>query len=105
MSYLTSGLEQRKKQNIMLEFLGRLLYIVPRRPRFAQIEITNDCNLNCKMCPREFLKVPYKHMDMKVYKKVVDGLKGVHQLTLTGWGEPFYYDKILECVKYAKKKG
>jgi MoaA/NifB/PqqE/SkfB family radical SAM enzyme len=105
MSYVTSGLEKRKKQNIVLEFFGRLLYRVPRLPKFAQIEITNSCNLNCKMCPREFLKVPYKHMDLKVYKKVVDRLEGVNTLTLTGWGEPFYYDKIFDCIGYAKKKG
>jgi MoaA/NifB/PqqE/SkfB family radical SAM enzyme/GT2 family glycosyltransferase len=105
MSYITSGLEKRKKQNIMLEFLSRLFYIVPRKPKFAQIEITNSCNLNCQMCPREFLKVPYKHMDMKIYKKVVDRLKGINTVTLTGWGEPFYYAKIFDCVSYAKKKG
>ncbi|MFC1741105.1 radical SAM/SPASM domain-containing protein [Nanoarchaeota archaeon] len=105
MSYVTTGLGKRKKQNMLSEFLGRMFYIVPRMPKFAQIEITNSCNLNCKMCPRAFLKVPYKHMDMKVYKKVVDGLSGVHTLTLTGWGEPFYYGKIFECISYAKKKG
>jgi len=105
MSYTTTGLEKRKKQNIVLEFLGRLLFIIPRRPKFAQIEITNSCNLNCKMCPRAQLKVPYKHMDMKIYKKVVDKLEGINTLTLTGWGEPFYYDKIFDCITYAKKKG
>ncbi len=105
MSYTTTGLEKRKKQNIVLEFLGRVFFIVPRMPKFAQIEITNSCNLNCKMCPRAFLKVPYKHMDMKVYKKVVDKLEGINTLTLTGWGEPFYYEKIFDCIRYAKKKG
>jgi len=105
MSYTTTGLEKRKKQNILAEFLGRLFFIVPKTPKFAQVEITNSCNLNCKMCPREFLKVPYKHMDMKVYKKVIDRLENINTLTLTGWGEPFYYDKIFNCIAYAKKKG
>lgn len=105
MSYTTTGLGRRKKQNIVLEFLGRMFFIIPRKPKFAQIEITNACNLNCKMCPRNFLKVPFRHMDLRVYKKVVDRLDGVHTLTLTGWGEPFYYDKIFDCIEYAKKKG
>ena len=91
-----------------MEFFGRLVYRVPIMPVFAQIEITNSCNLNCKMCPREFLKVPYKHMDYGLYKKIVDNLSGVYQVTLTGWGEPFYYDKILtvrEGVKLAPWRG
>ncbi len=95
----------REKQNPLAELIGRLFFIVPKSPKFAQIEITNDCNLNCKMCPRNVLKVPFKHMDFGVYKKVVDRLDGVNTLTLTGWGEPFYYDKIFDCISYAKKKG
>ena len=105
MSYVTTGIQKRKKQNLITEFLGRLSYIIPKNPAFAQIEITNSCNLNCKMCPRAFLKVPYKHMDFLVYKNIINKLKGVYQVTLTGWGEPFYYDKIFDCIKYAKKKG
>jgi MoaA/NifB/PqqE/SkfB family radical SAM enzyme len=106
MSYTTTGLErERKKQNVFAEMIGRLFFIVPKSPKFAQIEITNSCNLNCKMCPREFLKVEYKHMEFDVFKKVVDRLIGIHLVTLTGWGEPFYYEKIFDCIKYAKKKG
>jgi MoaA/NifB/PqqE/SkfB family radical SAM enzyme len=96
---------ERRKQHIILEGIGRLLYVVPRIPKFAQIEITNSCNLNCKMCPREFLKVPYKHMDIAVYKTVLDKLDGVYMLTLTGWGEPFFFPEIFDCIKYAKDKG
>lgn len=106
MSYTTTRLErERKKQNAVVELFSRLFFIVPKSPKFAQIEITNTCNLNCKMCPREFLKVEHKHMEMKVYKQIIDKLKGVYLVTLTGWGEPFYYEKIFECIKYAKKKG
>lgn len=105
MSYTTTGLGKRKKQNMIIEFLGRMLFKVPKEPKFAQIEITNACNLNCKMCPRKLLKVPFKHMDPELYRKVVDKLEGIHTLTLTGWGEPFYYDRIFECITYAKKKG
>jgi len=95
----------RKKQNMLIEFLGRLFFIIPSTPKFAQIEITNKCNLNCKMCPRKFLNIPYKNMNIEVYKTIINNLDGVHTLTLTGWGEPFCYPEIFDCIQYAKKKG
>lgn len=74
-------------------------------PRHAQIAITNLCNLECPMCFRYFINVERKHMDYNVFKKVIDKLKGVSLVTLSGYGEPFCYPEIFEAIKYCIGNG
>lgn len=88
-----------------IEGLRRIFFIIPKMPEVAQIEITNRCNFNCKMCQRYDLKVPIKDMDFKLYKKIVNKLDSIHEIILTGWGEPFLHPEIFEMIKYAKNKG
>lgn len=90
---------------IILEGIGRLLYVLPKNPKIAQIEITNKCNFKCTMCQRGNLKVPVKDMDLKLYKNIIDRLTGIKEVYLTGWGEPLMQPKIIEMIAYAKNKG
>lgn len=89
----------------LTEALRRLFYLQPPLPYSAQIEVTNECNLTCPMCPRIDLKVPIKSIDLKIYKKIVDKLEGVKELILTGWGEPLFHKDIIKMVKSAKRRG
>jgi MoaA/NifB/PqqE/SkfB family radical SAM enzyme len=82
-----------------------MLFLVPKLPRTVQFEITNKCNLACRMCPREALKVKFEHMPLAIFKRLVDKLDGVEEIILTGWGEPLYHPDIVEMVAYCKKKG
>ena len=91
--------------NIVSESVRRMLFLVPKLPKTVQFEITNKCNLACRMCPREALKVKFEHMPLAMFKKLVDKLKGVEEVILTGWGEPLYHPDIVEMVAYCKKKG
>lgn len=92
-------------KNIFFEFLGRLFFILPKSPKTIQIEITNVCNLNCRMCPRRFLNVEEKHMNFEVFKKVINNSKGAKEIILTGWGEPLSYPYISQAVKYCRESG
>ena len=92
-------------QNIVGETAGRMLFVVPKLPKTAQFEITNKCNLACKMCPREFLKVKFENMSFDDFKKMVDKLKGVKEIILTGWGEPLVHPDLLEMIRYCKEHG
>ena len=85
--------------------LHRLLYILPLNPRQVQIEITNRCNMDCPMCPREVLDIELEHMDWEKFVAVVDKLTERENITLTGWGEPFLHPQIFEMVDYCKKRG
>ncbi len=92
--------------DITKEFIGRLLFHIPSLPQVAQIEVTNACNLSCRMCQRLDLGVKLDHMDIKTYEKVIRRLgNSVKSVTLTGWGEPLFHPQIIDMVKIAKKAG
>ena len=58
--------------SLALETLDRLRYKIPYKPRQVQIEITNRCNMDCPMCPREVLEIELEHMDWDKFVAVVD---------------------------------
>ena len=75
----------------------------------VRYEVTDHCNAECIMCPRDMHKLARPHgiMDMKKYKDSIDEVValGCKQVVLTGFGEPLV-DKYLEDkVEYAKSKG
>ncbi|MDP3888619.1 MAG: radical SAM protein [bacterium] len=89
--------------NASIEGVRRLLFLIPKHPEIAQIEITNRCNFNCLMCQRIDLKVPISDMDYNVYLKVMKKLDGIKEIILTGWGEPLMHPKLIEIIDVAKK--
>jgi MoaA/NifB/PqqE/SkfB family radical SAM enzyme len=90
---------------LIRETIDRLLYRIPERPRQIQIEITNRCNMDCPMCPREVMDIELEHMDWDKFTTVVDQLTNREDITLTGWGEPFLYPSIFDMVAYCKERG
>lgn len=75
----------------------------------VRYEVTDHCNAECIMCPRELHKLgrPHGIMDLEQYIKSIDEvvLLGCKQVVLTGFGEPLV-DKTLEKkISYAKSKG
>lgn len=90
---------------LALETIDRLRYKLPRKPRQIQIEITNRCNMDCHMCPREVLGIELEHMEWDKFTAVVDKLTEREDITLTGWGEPFLHPKIFDMVAYCKERG
>jgi radical SAM protein with 4Fe4S-binding SPASM domain len=77
-------------------------------PSSIMLEVTNQCNLACITCPREYT---YGHqmakgfMDMDKMKKVVDeSFPYVDSIGLTGLGETFMYKKLPEIVNYIRSK-
>ena len=93
------------KQNPAIEAVRRLFYMIPSTPSYVQFEITNECNLSCKMCPREVLGGKFISMDFEMFKKLIDKLDGVSAVSLTGWGEPLVHPNLIEMIKYCKSKG
>ena len=75
----------------------------------VRYEVTDHCNAECIMCPREEHKLgrPHGIMDLAKYKISVDEVVdlGCRQVLLQGFGEPLI-DKRLEAkIEYAKSKG
>ena len=90
---------------LALDTLKRLRYSLPVKPRQIQIEITNRCNMDCPMCPREILDIELEHMDWNKFVTVVNKLRERENITLTGWGEPFLHPRIFDMIAYCKKRG
>ncbi len=89
---------------MVLDFLKRLFFVVPEKPRVIQIEITNKCNLDCAMCPRKNFDLVYEDMKPDILKQVAEKIPCSSEVILTGWGEPFLYPAIFEAVALFKQK-
>ncbi len=80
-------------------------------PLHLDIELSSLCNLRCPMCytiTEEFKKkVNAKLMDYGLFTKVVDecAAGGVYSVRLSFRGESFLHPRIVDCIRYAKKKG
>lgn len=79
--------------------------MIPSLPTQGQIEITNKCNLDCQMCPRQRLGVPLEHMPFDQFQRIVGRLCGVTKVTLTGWGEPFTHPDLFPMIELCKGRG
>lgn len=77
-------------------------------PSSIMIEVTNQCNLACITCPREYSygeEMEKGFMNMERMKKIVDEtFPYVDSIGLTGMGETFMFKKLPEIVDYIRAK-
>ena len=75
----------------------------------VRYEVTDHCNAECIMCPRDLHKLgrPHGIMDRKKYEKSIDEVValGCKQVVLTSFGEPLIDKGLEKKVAYAKSKG
>ena len=79
-------------------------------PLNVDIELSTVCNLHCPMCytiTEEFKqKVCRKFMDMKLFTKIIDEIKGkVPAVRLSLRGESTLHPNFISCIKYCKENG
>ncbi|MDR4504199.1 MAG: radical SAM protein [Candidatus Scalindua sp.] len=94
-----------KPEPFPLMVLKRILHKPARFPYFVQLDITNACNLTCKMCPIHHVGIEKTHIEYETFKKIIDRLEGVKEISLVGLGEPLTHPRILDSIKYCKAKG
>lgn len=94
--------EYRKKWN---EYPERRL--VNEFPLHVDIESTSACNLNCRMCYRNFITEKIGYIEWALFKKIID--EGAEyrlpSIKLNYRGEPLLHPQLPEMVAYAKRKG
>ncbi len=77
-------------------------------PSTVMIELTNQCNLKCTICPREYQfgkEMDKGSMAIDNAKAIVDELwPYLDSIGLTGMGETFMFREINEIVDYIKEK-
>ena len=77
-------------------------------PFQMNIEGTSFCNARCIHCEHSRLKRPYAHMEMDLYKRIINEChefkRYCKSITFQGIGEPFLDPTFFEKVKYVKQK-
>lgn len=75
----------------------------------VRYEVTDHCNAECVMCPRDKHKLGREHgvMDTELYKKSADEVAalGARKVVLTGFGEPLVDKGLEEKIRYSKSLG
>lgn len=80
--------------------------MVDTYPQVIGIEVTNKCNLECIMCPRQEMKREIGDMDIGLFKKIIDEIKGRAEfIWLQDYGEPLLHNDIFRMIKYVKSAG
>lgn len=86
---------------------NELAELMWKKPHFAQIELTRNCNFKCLFC-FENCDATNKYQDKsyKEWMKVIKELKdlGIKQLHFSG-GENFLYKNFVQIIKFAKEEG
>lgn len=85
--------------------LKTALHIPTRTPYSVQLDITDVCNLSCKMCPIHFVGMEKKHINFEIFRKIIDNLHGAEEISLVGLGEPLCHPRIHDAIAYCKSKG
>lgn len=77
-------------------------------PKIIYIEVTNQCNAKCYMCPNSKMKRGRGHMPWHIFKKIVDESKEFEgrgmKLILHKDGEPLMDPLLFKRIDYIKKK-
>lgn len=81
---------------------------VLRHPE-VRYEVTDHCNAECIMCPRDAHKLgrPHGIMDRRKFEKSIDEVValGCKQVVLTSFGEPLIDKRLEQKIAYVKAKG
>lgn len=74
-------------------------------PEHIFLETTSACNLRCKLCPRTSGETLVGHMDLELFKGMVDEAKkyGPRTFCLHLFGEPLLAPHFIEEIYYIKK--
>jgi len=79
---------------------------LPLFPQEAAIEITNHCNLSCRMCPHNKMTRTKGIMDYGLFCRIIDELKeSTEFIYLYGTGESLLVKNFFDYAAYAVKSG
>jgi sulfatase maturation enzyme AslB (radical SAM superfamily) len=78
------------------------LFQSPRTPHIVHLELTNDCNLACPHCARNFEDREIGYMDVHLFERIVREISSYSWcfLRIGGLGEPAMHPHIKEMLDY-----
>ncbi len=79
---------------------------IPPFPNRVTVELTNNCNLKCTMCPREYMESSKGYMSMSLFKKIIDEISMHNNVALVPFflGESLLHPEFIEMMTYVKEK-
>lgn len=97
------------ERNLLLRFLykaGIQRLIDFHYPLRFDIELTNACNLKCRMCPRHISSRRVGYIDMNLFEALINESSnyGKRRFQLHKDGEPLMHPRFLETIRYIKEK-
>jgi radical SAM protein with 4Fe4S-binding SPASM domain len=95
----------KNKDNLITDYHQRKV-VSSGFPNYLVIETTNNCNLQCIMCPRPQMTRKTGFMDLGLFKKIIDEIEGKTEfIYLHFFGEPLLHKQLFEFIEYASGKG
>ena len=89
--------------NDPLNHVKKYVEILKSKP-FFEVELTNYCNIECKMCPRNKLFRKKGYMDPQLFVALFNWLPHDVNLMFSGLGEPLLNTHLCEYIKMLNQK-
>jgi len=79
---------------------------IPEFPRRVTVELTNNCNFKCSMCPRRFMTSPKGYISFPLFRKIIDEMAFYGDIILVPFfrGEPLLHPEFESMMSYAKPR-
>lgn len=76
-------------------------------PQIVEVELTNDCNIDCSFCYRARMTRPVGYMSLDHFRRIVDEMAGWRYcvMRMVGVGEPALHPEIDAILAYLQDKG
>jgi sulfatase maturation enzyme AslB (radical SAM superfamily) len=101
----------KERRRFMHEFtmdLGRVCLEEKADLAYLYLEISNRCNLNCKMCFKQSWMDAEGDMEMGLFEKILNDAEEFPDLKMIyfgGIGEPLVHPEFMEMVRAVRKRG
>lgn len=79
--------------------------VLDSKPRRLVFELTNACNLRCKMCGRNSATFKPTVFNTEWLNRFEGVVKEIEEVTLMGWGEPTVHPQFADFLNWAHDKG
>lgn len=75
-------------------------------PERVIVELTNNCNFSCVMCPRQYMRDSVGFMEFSLFKKIIDELARYPKTIITPFfrGESLTHPQVIAFMRYIRKK-
>ncbi|MCL2023339.1 MAG: radical SAM protein [Oscillospiraceae bacterium] len=90
---------QCKNSQLNIEELEAGALVLRSLPRRIVLELSNNCNLNCRMCGRKAANFCLSELDMELFYSLEPLFDTVEEVTLMGWGEPTIHPHFEEMLQ------